>query len=192
MRRGSLPPSPHTLGIDDGPFRRGPVPAAPLVAVLMEGAGLVEGVAVTRFPLDGADATSHLARWIRGLRFHPSVQAVLLGGITLGGLGVVDVRALARRVGCPVIVVNRKNPAESRLEAALRAAGHAAGLEILRRTPPARTVEPGLFVAAAGLDPFEAERLVRAVRQKSALPEPIRIAHLIAAAIRHGESRGRA
>ncbi len=192
MRRGSLPPSPHTLGIDDGPFHRGRDRTAPLVAVLMEGATRVEGVAISEFALDGAHATAHLARWIRGLRFRPSVQAVLLGGITLCGLAVVDVEALARRLGCPVVVVNRKDPSRSRLEGALRAAGRPEGLEILRRTPPARRLESGLFVAAAGIAPLEAERLVRAVRQKSALPEPIRIAHLIAAAIRQGESRGKA
>ena len=63
----------------------------PIVAVMMEGCDLVEGVALASFPVDGEDATGFLAGWVAGLRLHASLHAVVLGGITLAGLGVVDV-----------------------------------------------------------------------------------------------------
>jgi hypothetical protein len=48
-----------------------------------------------------------------------------------------------------------------------------------------------LFVAAAGVAPDDAAALVRASRGKSEVPEPLRVAHLIAQAVARGESRGR-
>ena len=128
---------PHVLGVDDGPFQKGQKESVPVVGAMMEGADLVESIAVARFEVDGADATGFLVRWISGLRSHGSTQAVLLGGITIAGLGVVDVGELAARLGRPVIVVNRKDPNESRLRQALLAAGLHDRIAILESTPPA-------------------------------------------------------
>ncbi|WP_243664732.1 DUF99 family protein, partial [Rhodothermus marinus] len=71
----------------------------PIVGVMMEGATLVEGVAITRFPIDGEGATDFLAEWIQSLRWRPSLQAVVLGGITMAGLAVVDLVALVGAAG---------------------------------------------------------------------------------------------
>ena len=114
---------PHILGIDDGPFEKGSSQEVSLVAVVMEGRDLVEGVAVTRFPIDGDGVTAFLAGWISGLRFRPSLQGVVLGGITIAGLAVVDIQALSEAIGLPVLVVNRRDPSKHRLNGALEAAG---------------------------------------------------------------------
>lgn len=185
---------PHTLGVDDGPFEKFAEPRAevPVVAVMMEGRDLVEAVATTSFPADGEDATGFLARWIPSLRCHPALRAVFLGGVTFAGLGVVDVRELAERIGVPVVVVSRKDPAGHRVADALRAAGLAGRIPLLERAPTAVRVAPdGPWVAAAGLEPDGARVLVRATRYKSDLPEPLRLAHLVARAFALGESRGR-
>lgn len=162
-----------------------------MVAVRTEGRDLVEGIAVSRFPIDGADATGFLAEWIRGLRFHQGLQGIVLGGITIAGLGVIDIEALAERTGVPVVVVNRRDPARSRLGDALRAAGLDDRLQLLERTPPAFRAASGVFLACVGLSGPDAEALVAATTLKADLPEPLRLAHLVAAAIARGSSRGR-
>ena len=184
---------PHVLGIDDGPFDKfaSPAPATSIVGVMMEGADLVEAVAVTSFPVDGDGVTEFLADWIGGLRCRPGLHAVLVGGITIAGLCVIDVRELARRLGLPVVVVNRKEPSNARLCEALETAGFADRVALLDRAPPPLAMDGGLFVAAAGADPDQVEVLIRATRAKSDVPEPLRLAHLIARAVTHGESRGR-
>lgn len=187
-----LPPRPHVLGIDDGPFDKRRDARTPVVGVMTEGASRVEAVAVTSFPVDGAEVTAFLAAWIRGLRFRPSLQAVALGGVTMAGLAVVDVEALAEDLALPVIVASRKDPARSRVAGALRAAGLPERIPTLERAPAAVAVEDGLHLAFAGLAEAEARGLLAAVRDKSALPEPVRVAHLIAAALVRGSSRGRA
>lgn len=184
-------PRPHVLGIDDGPFVKGQLEPVPIVAVMMEGADLVESVAVTRFPVDGDDATGFLGDWIGGLRTRSTLQAVILGGITIAGLGIVDVRALSAQLALPVLVVNRREPTSQDLEHALRSAGLADRAEALHATPPAERVQDGLYLAHAGTDPERAKALTCATLGKAQLPEPLRIAHLIAAALMSGESRGR-
>jgi endonuclease V-like protein UPF0215 family len=181
---------PHLLGIDDGPFTRGDRDAV-IVGVAMEGHDLVEAVAVTRCPIDGDDATAFLAAWIVGLRIHPALHGILLGGITIAGLGIVDVTALAARTGRPVLAVSRRDPRDHRVAEALAAAGLAGRRAIVDRTPPAHALATGLYVASAGATLAEATALVRAARAKAAVPEPLRLAHLVAAAIASGESRGR-
>jgi endonuclease V-like protein UPF0215 family len=183
---------PHLVGIDDGAFEKWSDTDVPIVAVMMEGADLVEGVAIARFPVDGDDATGFLARWIGTLRFRPALQGVVLGGITIAGLGLIDVEALARALALPVLVANRRDPTDHRLERALRAAGLDARLEIVARCPTAVQVSDGLWLACAGIDPKAGAALAAAAKRKAELPEPLRVAHLIARAVATGESRGRA
>ena len=182
---------PHVLGVDDAPFEKWQQAPVPIVAVMMEGADLVESVAVSSFAVDGDDATGFLAGWLGGLRSLASVQAVLLGGITMAGLGVVDVAQLARRLDTPVLVATRREPSDAQLMEALGAAGLEHRVPIVRRSPRATRVLDGLFVAQAGTTEDEAARLVQATLRKANLPEPLRVAHLVGRALVLGESRGR-
>ena len=163
----------------------------PIVGVMMEGASLVEGVAMGAFPVDGGGATAYLGAWIEEMRWYAALQAVVLGGITIAGLGLVDVTALAARLGLPVLAATRRDTANSDLAHALRKAGLSERLAILDRTPPAHRLEDGLYITVAGTTLPRAEQLIRATLNKAFLPEPLRIAHLIGAALVQGASRGR-
>jgi endonuclease V-like protein UPF0215 family len=185
-------PRPHILGIDDGPFEKAQPHPADIVAVAMEGCDLVESVAIGAFSVDGDAATEYLAEWILTLRVLPSIQVIMLGGITIAGLGVVDVESLAKAIERPVLVVNRKNPRDSRLPEALAAAGLRSRIAVVERTPPAVRSHYGLFIAAAGTSVEQAQRWVQLSLRKAQIPEPLRVAHLIARALATGQSRGRA
>lgn len=182
---------PHVLAVDDGPFEKRQSAPVPVVGVMMEGADIVECVSIRSFAVDGDQATDFLGGWIEGQRSYPSLQAVILGGITLAGLGIVDVSALAERLSLPVLVVNRRDPRRSRLVAALESAGLPKRIALVDRSPPAVRVGDGLYLACAGIATAQAEPLLRATLGKARLPEALRVAHLIAAAIVTGESSGR-
>jgi uncharacterized protein len=163
----------------------------PIIGVAMEGHDVIESVALGEFPVDGEGATDYIAPWISGLRARPMLQAVIFGGITIAGLGIIDVAALAERLGLAVLVVTRHNPARSELADALTAAGLTDRLSLLERIPRAYGVGEGLHLAHAGVSRVEAERLLTATLGKARLPEPLRVAHLIGQAIVLRESRGR-
>jgi len=182
---------PHLLGVDEGPFAKGQREPVPLVAALCEGPDLLEAVATSSFPVDGDGATEFLARWLGGLRATAAAQAVALGGITLAGLALVDVAALAESLATPVLVVTRRPPDNARLREALLAAGLGERFPIAERSPPAFATGDGLWLAHAGLSQAEALELLRAARGKAKLPEALRVAHLFATALVRGESHGR-
>lgn len=182
---------PHIFGVDDAAFEKNQPEPVTIIGVMTEGADLVENVAMAVFPIDGAAATDFLASWMEGLRFRPSMQCVVFGGITIAGLGVVDIRALSDRLALPVLVFNRKNPARSVVCSALRSAGHADRVAIVERTPVAIELGPGRYLSWAGVDERAARHLLGVSARKSSYPEAIRIAHLIGKAIMDGESRGR-
>jgi endonuclease V-like protein UPF0215 family len=182
---------PHLLGVDDGPHTRGQRDPVPIVGVMMEGAQLLESVAITHFPVDGEDVTRFLAEWIEGLRLHPTLDAVILGGITIAGLAVVDACALATALDVPVLVATRRDPSNHRVPHALEAAGLGHRIPLLAAAPPTFEVRPGLWIGAANVDEDGARELLASALNKAKLPEPLRAAHLIARAIVDGESRGR-
>lgn len=185
-------PRPHLLGVDDGPFDKWRDASTPLVAVLTEGHDRVEGISVREFPIDGEDLTGFLADWVNALPFRRGVHALVLGGITAAGLGVVDVPALAKATGLPVLVVTRRDPSRHRVAEALRAAHLAERIPLLERAPDAFAADDGIYVAVAGASQEQARRWLRSSRSKSLLPEPLRLAHLIATALVRGHSYGRA
>jgi len=183
---------PHVLGIDEGPFVKGQSERVPVVAALCEGASLLEAVARADFPVDGARATEFLVDWISGLRVLATLQGVALGGITFAGLGIVDVRVLAEALRAPVLVVTRRPPDNARLRQALEAAGLLERFEVAARSPEAFRTDDGLYLAFAGCERAHAESLLGATQGKAKVPEPLRLAHLIATAYVRGESHGRA
>jgi len=183
------------LGVDDGPVDKRRTSDVVIAGVVLEGADRVEAVALTHFPVDGAGATTFLGDWIGGLRVRPSLSGVVLGGITIAGLGIVDLPRLAETLAVPVLSVVRRDPTRNRVADALRAAplsDREERLAILARTPRAQALPDGLHFACAGVDPERAGKWIRSSRQKSGLPEALRLAHLVARAAATGESRGRA
>ncbi len=182
---------PHVLGIDDAPFTKHKDQTVPVVAVMMEGATLVDGVAVNKMKIDDPDATPFLINWIKGLRWTPSLQGVVFGGITIAGLGLVHLPTIERELNLPVITVTRQDTHDSTLDTALKAAGLSNLLPILNDNPPSIEIDDGIFASFCGSTEREAKKLIRSTLQKSTMPEPLRIAHLIGAALVNGESKGR-
>ncbi len=182
----------RVLGVDDAPFAREHRGDVAVVGVVMTGAR-VDGLVRGRVRRDGANAAERLARMVEDGPFVDQVQAVLLQGIALGGFNVVDVHDLAERLGVPVLVVARREPDMDAVRLALleRVPGGRRKWRLIEKAGP---MEPcgTLWVQRAGLTRAEAERLVRDTAVYGNIPEPLRLAHLVAGALGRGWSRGRA
>jgi len=181
------------LGVDDGPFQFSDE-FVPVVGVVVRAPSYVEAVLTTRVHVDGTDATAVLADAILHSRYHEGLGLVLLDGAALGGFNVVDVEALSASTDIPVATITRRKPDPVAIEKALRGrfADWERRLEILRRRPLLRieTEHKPLYATVAGMEPHELKDAVRRCTVRGALPEPIRIAHLVATAIVRGESKG--
>jgi endonuclease V-like protein UPF0215 family len=181
------------LGIDDSPFTFDD-DRVRIVGVVTRGPSYVEGVLSASVEVDGTDATARVAAMVTSTRFRPMLRAVLLNGITLGGFNVVDLDALHAGLGVPVVSIVRGEPDAAKAEAAVRKHFPDAQerLALLRRQP-ARPVRNGRFTVWAnwrGIETEEIPALLAAATVRGAIPEPVRLAHIIASGIERGESRG--
>lgn len=180
----------NVIGVDDGPFERAHRGDVPIVGAVLTRTRL-DGVLVDRVRRDGANATRRVADMIRRSPFYEHVQAVMLNGIALAGFNVVDLAALHRGLDRPVLAVARKRPDLRAIERALRTrvAGGARKWRLIEAAGPMEPVA-GVWVQRAGLTLAAAEQLVTASRVQGLLPEPLRLAHLIAGALVRGTSSG--
>lgn len=183
------------LGIDDAPFRFSDE-NVPVVGVVVQAPSYIEGVLTTLAEVDGHDATDRIAAMIRRSRYRPGLAIVLIDGTAVGGFNVIDIDALHAAIAVPVATVTRKKPDLTAIERALRRRFEdwAERLAVLRTNPiePIRTPHGAVWVTFVGAPRSEVQEALRLTTIRGVLPEPLRIAHLIAAGIVRGESRGRA
>lgn len=190
-----MKPKSRFLGIDDGPFHFGD-DEVPLVAVAVQAPAYIEGILMGRAHVDGRDATERILGMIRTSRYREGLRMVFLNGIAVGGFNVIDLDALHREVEVPVVTVTRRKPDLDAIRAALRRkfddwesrwaliSEHAIE-EVTTHHKPLHVT----FVGASRPEVIEALALTTV---RGVLPEPLRVAHLIAAATVKGESHGRA
>jgi endonuclease V-like protein UPF0215 family len=182
----------NSIGFDDGPFERTQRTAVPLVGVVCARTR-VDGVLVSKVRRDGADATRRMVELVQCSPFGPQLNAIVLQGIAVAGFNVVDAHALSQELSLPVLVVMRRAPNLARVRRALldEVPAGARKWKLIEALGPPEALD-GVFVQRVGLDRPVARRLLRATRLHGLLPEPLRVAHLIAGAIGRGTSRGRA
>jgi hypothetical protein len=185
----------RVLGIDDGPFVKG-IGRAALAGVLVCPPGYVEGVMISSCQVDGDDANQAIVGMVRDSRYSEQVRMIMVDGAAMGGFNVVDVRALSQELGVPVLTISRDEPDMAAIRSALMThfPDWERRYEIVsrNRVRPVEVPDGRVFVTSEGIEDREADAMVRRCTVRGCLPEPVRLAHLIATALMRGESRGRA
>jgi endonuclease V-like protein UPF0215 family len=104
----------------------------------------------------------------------------------------VDLPALAARLERPCVAMMRRPPDLAAMEHAIRRLPRPERrLALLAAAGPVH--RRGAFTfQVAGADPDAAGRALARLSDRGAVPEPLRLAHLVGAAIRRGESGRRA
>lgn len=185
-------PLSNVVGFDDAPFphtHRGDVT---LIGTVCSRTRL-DGVLKSRVRRDGRNATTRMAHMLTESQFVGHVQAVLLQGIAVAGFNVVDIHSLAAQLALPVVVVARKLPDLGGIRRALQRTG-AGWQRKWRLIQSAGAMEPagGVYIQRVGISAAQARHLLAATTLHGKLPEPLRLAHLIAGGVTTGVSRGRA
>lgn len=193
MRRALTKPHPRVVAVDDGAFARDDR-VAPIAACVVSLPEYVESIRTGHVNVDGRDATRRVAALVRATGPIEGLRAVLLDGAVLGGFNVVDLDALERTLGLPVVAVTRRAPDLPRIRAALRKWFPRDGTARFRaltahRLFPVPTAGEPLYATAVGCRRADAVALLRRSTVRGFWPEPLRLAHLVASAGRPAPAR---
>ncbi|MFN3805141.1 MAG: DUF99 family protein [Pyrobaculum sp.] len=163
--------------------------------VLARRDGVVEEVAFDMAKLGGRDGTEAAMRILDRL-LRPDVSMVMLDGCVVSFYNWIDGEALWRRYGKPVACYVFESP-EGRVEAAARKLFQdwEERVEAYRRLgPPAPYLSRRgyrLYVRAWGIDPRDAGRAAEVCTKFGKMPEPIRVAKIVAGGVRQFLKHGK-
>jgi hypothetical protein len=184
-------PEARIIGIDDGPFVKRKDKNVIIVGVVFRDGQWMDGVLSTTATVDGTDSTERIAAMINKSKFRPQLRAILLHGVAVGGFNVIDINKLHMLTKRPVIVVVRDYPDFERIYGTLKNLKMPRQLALIKKIPKPTRIGH-VYVQYVGTTLANVKELLRVTCTHAFIPEPLRVAHLIAAGIIKGESRGRA
>ena len=183
------------LGVDDSPFTFNDKYAT-IIGVVMRGGEYIECVLSRQISIDGDDATSILIDMIKNTKHRKQLKAMLLDGVTFGGFNVVDIQYVYKSTDLPIITVTRDKPDYYKIEKALKNnfADWKNRLSLMKKGAlhMVKTSYNPIYIKCIGLDNEDAKEIIKLSTIRGVVPEPIRVAHLIASGITKGESYGKA
>jgi uncharacterized protein len=160
-----------------------------LVGVVFSAPNYVEGVLRTSVAIDGTDATDRILALLGRSPFLDGVRAILLDGIAVGGFNLVDLDRLYEQLRRPIVTVTRRAPDFPAIHSALRKyfpRDAPARWRLVQAHPLFRLSTPEgnpLRVSAVGCTRAEASAVVRRTTVRGNIPEPLRLARLVARAL---------
>lgn len=174
------------LGIDDCPFERNSTGRILVFGVIFRGASYLEGVLQTSVDIDGTDSTDQIAEMILQSSHHQQLKLIMTDGITVGGFNVIDIAKLSARVDLPVIVIIDRHPDFDSIQNALQHLPD--GQERWKLISKLREVQEleltsefkSIYFQPVNVSVEDARAAILSSIKTGRIPEPIRVAHLIA------------
>jgi len=183
------------LGIDDSPFKF-TEKYATVIGVVMRGGGYLECVLRSQVAIDGSDATYVCKEMIENTRHKKQLKAIMIDGVALGGFNIVDIDGLYSATNLPVITITRDEPDFEKIKHALQKNfedwRERWSLTKKGELYKVKTLHNPIYVKCAGISIEEAKEIIKLSTIRGVVPEPIRVAHLIASGVTRGESYGKA
>jgi hypothetical protein len=181
------------LGIDDSPYTRQDKEVLILGAVY-RGGNYLDGLLSFKIKRDGKDATEKIIKAVKKTKHLGQLQLIMIDGITLAGFNLADIQEICKKTKLPVIVIMRKKPEMSKFLQALTRFNKQGwkAVEKAGRIFKVKVNKKPLYIQLAGINIKQAISILNLTCLHSDIPEPLRVAHLIASGIYYGESKGRA
>jgi len=183
------------MGIDDSPFDFDET-NSDILGVVMRGGEYIECILKRTVEVDGDDATEKCIQMINNTRHKTHLKAILIDGSCLGGFNVVNKEELYKQTLIPVITVTRDRPDFEKIQRALKNnfEDWKERLNMIKSGDlhEIKTPYNPIFIKCVGITLKQAKEIIKISTIRGVIPEPIRVAHLIASGIKRGESYGKA
>jgi endonuclease V-like protein UPF0215 family len=185
----TIKPEIRVLGVDDGVFIPHSKSSALVVGVVFRGGYWLDGAMSTRVRIDGFDATEKVATMVTASAHYHQLRVIMLDGVTMAGFNVIDLKQLNAKTQLPVIAVTRDRPDLEDVRKALKNlpqprrrwkallnAGQV--IEVNTRSPSEK-----VYIEICGVQEDDARKIVKLTSTRSSIPEPLRVAHLVASGL---------
>jgi len=184
------------LAFDDGPFEFKSKGNTILIGVIHRGGNFMDGLLKTEIEIDGTDAEKKIIDITNKSKHKGQLRVIMLDGITFGGFNTVDIKNIYEKTQLPVIVINRKKPDLDKFIKSLKELSNPAkrlkSVENAGKIYGVKIKDKKICFQCFGIGKEQAKEIIKITSTRSLIPEPLRIAHLIATGIILGESVGRA
>lgn len=177
------------IGWDDAPFRFGDRKTA-IIGTVCRGGSWLDGVIRGDIDVDGHDATGKIIQAVNGSPHKQQLRVIMLDGTTFGGFNIVDMDEICKRTSLPVIAVVRDKPDFGSIRRALsRFKDSDARWELTKKAGPVNPLEvknpktgkiKKIWFQNRGITSDIARNIIKISSTRSFIPEPLRMAHLIA------------
>jgi endonuclease V-like protein UPF0215 family len=182
------------LGVDDGSFSFTDKNTV-IIGTVIRANGYLEGVLKRDILVDGLEATEVIIEMIHSTIHRKQLKAMLIDGVTVGGFNVIDIEEVFKETRLPIITITRDLPDFDRIKKALQAhfIDWDIRFNILKRGNifEMETKYNPIYFKSRGISLEKAKEIIRLSTIRGVIPEPIRVAHLIASGIMRGESYGK-
>jgi len=178
----------RVLGIDDGYFKPKTKSKTLLVGVVYRFGHRVEGIISKKISVDGFDSTQKIIEMAKKTKFSGQISFLILSGINFAGFNIADIKKIYEKTSLPLIIVFRKKPRFEKIENALKKISFTKKRLMLIGQGGKITAFKSIFFQCYACTEAEAKTVLRKTILHSSLPEPVRLAHLIASGITIGES----
>lgn len=181
----------RVIGFDDAPFKkekRSPVKVSGIVCSNTRFEGMLWG----EVQKDGSDATAVFSKMILDSKFHEQIHLVLIDGIAVGGFNVLDLEKLSSTIDRPCVSIMRRIPDMVAIKKALANLNDGSQkLELMSKAGKIHELD-GFVFQVCGTEPEVIAQALPILTDKGHVPEALRLAHLIGAAVVTGQSNSRA
>jgi len=178
----------RVLAIDDGFFSPKKKGSAIIVGVVSRLDSRVEGILSSSVKVDGLDSTRKIISLLQKSKFKTQANFLILDGLNFAGFNIADLEKLNKELGIPAIAVMRRKPNMKKIEMALsNFKDSKKRLALIQKAGPILKAKKVCFQFSGGKEK-EIKEILNKTGKHGNLPEPLRLAHLIASGISLGES----
>ena len=178
----------RVLALDDAPFLKNKESKTIVVGIITRGQHFLEAALSFSIKIDGDCATTQLIKAINNFYSRENIHLILIGGVSWGGFNLLDIHYIYKKTQIPVLVVIRKYPNLNRMFEIIKKFPNSRRKHIiLSSLPPVEKIR-NIYVQYVGLPQKAIDIILSKLCYESYMPEPLRMAHIIAAAIKRGYS----
>lgn len=190
-------PEIRIIGVDDGVHIPRVKSLVLIVGVIFRGGYWLDGVISAQIRVDGFEATKAIAKMITNSAHYKQLRVIMLNGVTFGGFNIVDITELNELTKLPVIAVTRKKPD---MNSIVKAIAHLSkpdkrlkAISSAGQIMPVKTRKKGknIYLQIAGISNGDAQKIATLTSTRSNLPEPLRVAHLVASGVSFSNGKTR-